>query len=35
MDPLPPEKTAAQRAGGTGFHRSSVGTARKPTGPPA
>jgi hypothetical protein len=34
MDPLPPEKTAAQRAAGTGFHRSSVGTARKPTGPP-
>jgi hypothetical protein len=35
MDPLPPEKTAAQRAAGGGFHRSSVGTARNPTGPPA
>jgi hypothetical protein len=35
IDPSPPEKAAPETAAGTGFHRSSVGTARKPTGPPA
>ena len=35
IDASPPEKAAPETAAGTGFHRSSVGTARKPTGPPA
>jgi hypothetical protein len=36
IDPLPPEKAGSENAAaGTGFHRSSVGTARKPTGPPS
>ena len=33
--PLPPEKAGLDNAAEAGFHRSSVGTARKPTGPPS
>jgi hypothetical protein len=35
IDSLPVEKATPQRAAAAGFHRSSVGTARKPTGPPS
>ena len=35
IDPLKPVKTGLANDPGTGFHRSSVGTARTPTGPPA
>ena len=35
IGPLPPEKAAPEHAAEAGFHRSSVGTARKPTGPPS
>jgi hypothetical protein len=34
IDPYGPEKAAPESTIGTGFHRSSVGTARSPTGPP-
>jgi hypothetical protein len=35
IDPLKPEKARLENVTGTGFHRSSVGTARTPTGPPS
>jgi hypothetical protein len=35
IDPLKPEKARSEHDVGTGFHRSSVGTARTPTGPPS
>jgi hypothetical protein len=34
IDPYGSEKAAPESTIGTGFHRSSVGTARTPTGPP-
>jgi hypothetical protein len=35
IDPLKPEKAGLANDTSTGFHRSSVGTARTPTGPPS
>jgi len=35
INPLPAAKTGLDIHAGIGFHRSSVGTARKPTGPPS
>ena len=35
IDPQPPEKPAPENVADASFHRSSVGTARKPTGPPS
>ena len=35
IEPLQPEKAGLENYAGTGFHRSSVGTARFPTGPPS
>ena len=35
IGPSKPEQATLANAAGTGFHRSSVGTARTPTGPPS
>jgi hypothetical protein len=35
IDPLKPEKARLESVTATGFHRSSVGSARTPTGPPS
>jgi hypothetical protein len=35
IDPPPPHKAGSENIAEAGFHRSSVGTSRKPTGPPS